>query len=284
MKHIHRIVLPAVALLSTALAQNTAHNQLTPEERRTGWRLLFDGSSMSSWIDPRQQHPPGDAWTIENGTLKAKANPVITEDLVSVSRFRDFELVFDWRISPRGNSGVKYRIQEFVLNSKDLLKPEDAAALKGKRFEDTINYLLEHPYQRSALAPGQHAQNYVVGFEYQVIDNAGLPEGRRAGDQSVGGLYDMVAPSRDASRPVGEWNHSRLVVSGKHVEHWLNGIKVVDTMLDSEQVQAGIAKRWGKESEVYRLLASQPRKDCPISLQNHGAEAWFRDIKLRTLK
>src|SRR5438270_2909814 len=94
-----------------------AQNALTPEESKAGWVLLFDGKTMTNWVDPRQKTPPGDAWSIEDGTLKAAKSPRIREDLFTERTFRDFELVFDWRISPAGNSGVKYRIQDhlFVL-------------------------------------------------------------------------------------------------------------------------------------------------------------------------
>src|SRR5581483_11994621 len=120
------------------------------QEKAAGWILLFDGTSMKGWVDPRQKTPPGDAWTIEDGCLKANRRPHITEDLFSQQTFRDFELVFDWRISPRGNSGVKYRIQDhlFVLPTQ-----------KGEKFEASV--------QRSFLARTNqrpdHGEDYVVG-------------------------------------------------------------------------------------------------------------------------
>jgi hypothetical protein len=91
----------------------------------------------------------------------------------------------------------------------------------------------------------------------------------------------MVPPVRDASRPVGEFNHSRILLRGDHVEHWLNDVKVVDADLSAKEVKAHIAKRWTLDSPVYTLLAGEPKHTCPISLQNHGDEAWFRDIKIR---
>ena len=93
----------------------------------------------------------------------------------------------------------------------------------------------------------------------------------------------MVAPSSAAARPVGEFNHSRIVVRGNHVEHWLNEMKVVDSSLDSPAALAGIEKRWAAAPHVLELLTKQPKKDCPISLQNHGDEAWFRAIRIRKL-
>ncbi len=92
----------------------------------------------------------------------------------------------------------------------------------------------------------------------------------------------MVAASRDMTRPVGEWNQARVVVKGMHVEHWLNGVKVVDTRLDSEVVRQGIIHRWGADSPIGRALLDA-RKEGPVVLQNHDDEAWFRDIKIRRL-
>ena len=85
-------------------------------------------------------------------------------------------------------------------------------------------------------------------------------------------------------RPVGEFNHSRIVLKGNKVEHWLNGVKVVDSSLDSPDAMAGINRRWTLSPGMKEMLGRQPKKDCPISLQNHGDAAWFRDIKIRPLK
>lgn len=258
------------ALLLTTIAA-AATNTLTPEEKSAGWILLFDGKSMTGWVDPRQKTPPGDAWSIEDGSLKAASKPRIREDLFTQRTFRDFELVFDWRISPAGNSGVKYRIQDhlFVLPRH----PDE-------KFEASVQRTFEH---RSSVRPAE-GEDYVVGFEYQMTDDAANPDAKGNAKHTAGALYDMVAPSSAASRPVGEFNHSRIVLRGNHVEHWLNGVKVVDSSLDAPQALAGIQKRWGAVPEIYRMLSTQPKKACPISLQNHGDEAWFRDIKIRPLK
>lgn len=255
-------------LLAGAL--HAQQNQLTPAEKSAGWKLLFNGKDMSGWDDPRVKNPPGDAWTIEDGCLKARARPRITEDLFTQDTFGDFELVFDWRISPGGNSGVKYRIQDHVFLLSE----------RTGRFEDLVNHSLK---DRRTDRPA-HGQDYVIGFEYQIIDNQRNPDGRAGLTHTVGALYDMVPPERDASHAVGEFNHSRLVVRGNHVEHWLNGVKVVDADLGTETVKAHIAKRWMMDSPVYKLLADQPRRECPISLQNHDDEVWFRNIKIRAIR
>jgi len=251
-----------------------AENRLTAQEKAAGWRLLFDGSSMRGWEDPVRESPPGDAWAIEDGCLKAVARPRIREDLLTTESFGDFELVFEWRISPRGNSGVKYRIQDRALLVRN--RPSPA----GPRFEDMVNHELTHRRgARGKIGPEDEIEEYLVAFEYQVIDPA-VAADARSGPAS---LYDLAGEPHRAARPVGEFNQGRIVLKGNHVEHWLNGVKVVDVDLDSAEVLARLERRWGKGSPVYELLSRQQRRRTPIALQHHNDEAWFRNIKLRPL-
>ena len=259
------------ALASLALVSfgaRAADNVLTRKEKAAGWRLLFDGKSFSGWDDPTKKSPPGDSFTIEDGCLKATAHPRLTQDLFTKDTFRDFELDFDWRIAPGGNSGIKYRIQDHLFVGNQF-----------PRFEDNVNAALKN---RPKQAPAQ-GQDYVIGFEYQILDDARNPDGRNGVTHQAGALYDVFGPSRNAARPVGEFNHSRLVVKGDHVEHWLNGVKVVDGSLKAPEIAQAAARRWGEGSQVYEMLVKQPRQDCPISLQNHDSEAWFKNIRIRKL-
>src|SRR5262249_25553742 len=101
-----------IAALLAASALTAASNALTPQEKSAGWILLFDGKTLNGWVDPAKHNPPGDGWSIDDGCLKSKSHPRYREDLFTTQTFTDFELVFDWRISPEGNSGIKYRIQD----------------------------------------------------------------------------------------------------------------------------------------------------------------------------
>lgn len=264
-----RTLLAALLLLCPLV--HAADNQLTAREKADGWKLLFDGKTWNHWVDPTAKRPRGDSFVIDDGCLKAVPHPAITEDLFSADDYTDFELEWDWKISPRGNSGVKYRIQDHLFTAPGHFS----------RFEDSVNTALEHPRgERQA-----RGQDYVIGFEYQITDNATNPDALHNGPlHQAGALYDIFAPLKDATRPVGEFNHSRIVVKGDHVEHWLNGVKVVDGGLKDPAVAEAMAKRWGKGSPVYDLLVNQPRKSCPISLQNHGDAAWFKNIKIRVLQ
>lgn len=259
-----------ILLLAAAFAAGAQDNTLTAQEKKQGWVLLFDGKSLDRWVDPRHKNPPGDAWTIDAGAIKTLRRPRLTEDLFSKETYRDFELVFDWRISEGGNSGVKYRIQDHFW-----LAPE----IKGQRFEMQVNRSVEAPITVRPAA----GQDYVVGFEYQMTDDRKNLDSLSNPKHTAGALYDMAAPSAHPLKPAGEFNHSRIVVKGNHAEHWLNGEKVVDTALDSAGAMEGINKRWSVAPKVLEMLARQPRKDCPISLQNHGDDAWFKNIKIRRL-
>ena len=247
-----------------------ADNQLTATEKSSGWRLLFNGKTFAGWEDPTRKSPPGDSFTIEDGCLKSTSHPRIVEDLFTKNSYADFELQFDWKISPGGNSGVKYLIQDRVFLLDEKLP----------RFEDQVNDAMKTP---RTDRPGK-GQEYVIGFEYQITDNSANSDASRNGARhQAAALYDMFAASKDVTRPVGEFNHSRLLVRGNHVEHWLNGEKVVEVSLKAPEVAQSVAHRWGEASPVYNLLVNQPRKRCQISLQNHDDVAWFKNIKIRRL-
>src|SRR5262249_53302217 len=151
-------------------------NTLTSKEKSGGWQLLFDGKSMNGWLDPRQYTPSGDAWAIEDGCLKATAKPRFREDLFTKQTFRAFELVFDWRISPGGNSGVKYRIQDHFFVSP--VQPNE-------KFEASVLRTLEH---RTNRRPDK-GEDYVVGFEYQLTDTTNK-DARSDLKHTTGALYD----------------------------------------------------------------------------------------------
>lgn len=257
-------------LCAAALA--AAPNTLTPEEKAAGWKLLFDGKSMKGWEDVTKNAPPGDAWTIEDGALKSVPHPKLREDLFTKETFGDFELTWEWKIEAKGNSGLKYRIQDrFYIDerrSKDF-----------KKFEDLANDAARtRKYTRS-----EATQEYIVGFEYQMIDNAGHADALRGGYYQTAALYSMIPPVNANPKPVGEYNQSRIVVKGNHIEHWLNGVKVVDGELNAPATLEKTAARWTTDSPIYKALAEQPKKRCPIALQNHGDAAWFRSLKIRKL-
>lgn len=147
-----------------------------------------------------------------------------------------------------------------ILQSKDHEAGIALAGVYGRKgvFQDNIRGLLETHYAASPAVRAGKLQQTAV-------------------------LYDMFAASRDVTRPVGEFNHPRLVVKGGHVAHWLNGEKVMNASLKAPEIAQSVARRWGADSPVYHLLVDQPRKRCQISLQNHDDVAWFKNIRIRRL-
>ena len=129
------------------------------------WQSLFDGKTFKGWEDPTKKTPPGTSFVIEDGCLKATAHPAIDEDIFTEQTFGDFELEWDWKISPRGNSGLKYRIQDRIMLLDEKLP----------RFEDQVNAAMK---SRRADRPAK-GQEYVIGFEFQITDNATNPDARR---------------------------------------------------------------------------------------------------------
>lgn len=192
----------------------TAHNTLTPAERAAGWQLLFDGTSLKGWRGLGRDTVPTAFWTVENGTIKKIASgdvphapdgqPLEGGDLLTDSTYRDFEFAWEWKISPGGNSGVKYNVSEQLSTT---LEPRHAAK----------------------------------GFEYQMLDDDRHADGKLP-THRAGALYDLIAPNaKKRLRPVGEWNQSRIVFRGRHGEHWLNGAKVVEYELGSPRMTAALA-------------------------------------------
>jgi hypothetical protein len=119
-----------------------------------------------------------------------------------------------------------------------------------------------------------------LGFEYQMIDDDHWDKtgkSLRNTMKGTGAFYDMVPPSNVHTMPIGEFNHSRVVVSGNHIEHWLNGEKVVQCDLGSRNMKSAIAR-----SKFKAVPRFGEFKTGHILLQDHGDEVWFKNIKIRT--
>jgi len=206
------------------------------------WRPLFDGQSTQGWVEVTGKPVPANSWTIEDGCLKTAVRPGGAQDIRTIESFRNFDLEFDWKVLANGNSGVKYLLQHI----------------------DEWNN-----------AQGRQAR--ARGLEYQLADNAG-PDAVEP-NRSTASLYSAIAPSPRAAPAVGAFNHARILVNGDHLEHWLNGVRVVSfdlTQPEAQKVFAGLRKK-GED-------ASTPiQRETPISLQNHGTAAWFKNLKIRRL-
>lgn len=265
-------------MLVAATLTLAADNELTAEERRAGFRLLFDGITMNGWLDPAKQNAPGDAWMVENGTLRTVLKPRLTEDLLTEQEFGDFELLFDWKLAERANTGLKYRIQRtvFVDHSKRQPGPNGFEGMLGRELAGKLS-------DRTKLAPGGSGEVYSVGFEFQLLDDYRHPDAKRGGDRQTGSLYSMIPAERKASKPVGEWNQSRLLVMGDRMEHWVNGVKVLEGSLNDQRIKDGAIRRWGPAPEIREALVN-PRPRGRIALQHHHDLVWFKNLKIREIR
>jgi hypothetical protein len=221
----------AVAALAMAAAPAlAADNTLTPAEQAAGWKLLFDGKSTAGWKGFKTAAPDA-GWTVKDGVIGP--DPKTSKDLVSKESFENFELDFDWKISPKGNSGVIYHV----------------------------------------IPVGD--ETYESGPEYQILDNAH----GEAPPQQAGSLFALYAPSMDMTKPVGQFNHGRIIVDHGRVQHWLNGMKVVEYDMNSADFKARVA---GSKFKRWPQFATG--KTGAIALQNHGDAVWFKNIKIKVLK
>ena len=182
----------------------TAHNTLTAQEEADGWMLLFDGVSTEGWRGyGRDGMPPG-GWSVENGELVGHASGGDMEggDIVTVGEFTDFDLVFDFKVGPEGNSGVFYRVQE---------------------------------HQGAGL--WQVAAEYQVLDDPAYIAMGTMDMAKHL----TGENYDLHGTSEKTMHPTGEWNTGRIRVEGNHVTHWLNGQITVEFEMYTDAWEALVA-------------------------------------------
>jgi len=127
------------------------------------------------------------------------------------------------------------------------------------------------------VVEGDYPAVYATGPEYQIIDDLGFPEPLEKW-QTTGANYGMHAPQKTKIKPAGEWNNSRIIIENDHVEHWLNGVKVVEYTLWNDEWNKRVAEGKWKDYPDY----GRARKGH-IGLQDHGSMIWFRNIKIRPL-
>jgi hypothetical protein len=228
-------------------------NTLTDDERRHGWRLLFDGKTFDGWRGLGYDSVPTAHWKIENGSIRKLADgqvprlpdgqPASGGDLMTRETYRNFELTWDWKISRAGNSGVKYNVSEDIS---------------------------------MASAPNHAA----LGFEYQMLDDS-LHEDNKVPSHRTGALYDLIPPNANkgvAMKQVGDWNRSTIIFRGNHGEHWLNGQKVVEFDLGTPTFDSLMAK-----SKYRDIKGFADKRAGHIVLQDHVDEVYFRSIRIRPL-
>jgi hypothetical protein len=210
-----------------------AANQLSDAEKAAGWKLLFDGQTTQGWRSFKKASFPEKGWVVEDGWLHCLGKG--GGDIITDAEFDNFELRWDWKLAPAGNSGVKY----FVLESRPQL----------------------------------------LGHEYQMLDDGrspGVDKGHRK--QYTAAFYAVLEPGITHVKPPGEVNSSRILVKGNHVEHWLNGEKVLEYECGSDVVKAQVAA-----SKFKDVAGFGNKVKAHLLLQDHQSEVWFCNVKLREL-
>lgn len=228
----------AFVLLAARLtaAAEPALNTLSDEEKAAGWKLLFDGKTTDGWRNYRQASiNPG--WKVEEGALvrgTERAGDIITTD-----KFAAFELVLEYNISRRGNSGLMFHVEE-------------------------------------TSGPAWH-----TGPEIQILDNVGGGDGQKSG-----WLYQLYKPEgdkdaiqpKDATRPAGEWNELRVLITPEKCATWMNGELYYEYVKGSDDFSARVAK-----SKFASLPNFGKATTGHICLQDHGNPVSFRNIKIRVI-
>lgn len=234
-----------VAALAGMFVQScTRANTLTAQEEAEGWQLLFNGKDLTGWKDFNGDSL-SNGWTVVDGCIQASGEGADASGYIVTDRkFADFELQWDWKLTHGGNSGMLYHV-------------------------------IENPFFKVP---------YVTGPEYQLIDNEGWEEVNAPEKleewQKLGVDYAMHLPdySQMDVNPQGQWNTSKIVFDNGHVEHWLNGKKILEF------------EAW--TNDWFALKASGKWADAPeyglahegvICLQDHGDPASFRNIKIKEL-
>lgn len=219
-------------------------NTLTQQEKAKGWRLLFDGTSMAGWRGAYLDSLPARGWDVRDGMLIVQASgggeAAFGGDIVTADEFSSFDLRVEFKLTEGANSGIKYFVTE-----------------------------------QQPRTPGS-----AKGLEYQILDDAKHPDAKLGinGNRTLASLYDLIPATRKKTRPVGEWNQARIYVRGKHVEHWLNGVKVL------EYERGGKRFLRHKAESKFRDLAGFGESDRGhILIQDHGNQVFYRNIKIRVL-
>lgn len=223
---------------------NAIANTISEKEKQEGWELLWDGKSTEGWRGAKLDKFPEKGWVIDDGILKVMssggAESAFGGDIVTIKKYKNFVLKADFKITEGANSGIKYFVDP------------DLNTGKGS----------------------------AIGCEFQILDDKNHPDAEKGveGNRKLGALYDLIPAADNKPYRGNFFNTAMVVVKDNHVEHWLNGVKIVE---------------YERNNQMWNALVNYSKyKDWPnfgnaerghILLQDHGDEVWFKNVKIKEL-
>ncbi|MES1224309.1 MAG: DUF1080 domain-containing protein [Bacteroidota bacterium] len=230
----------------------------------------------------------GASLAIAGSVILCSFMPIQADNILTESEKKaGWKLLFDGKTTDGWRAFKNHELDSWEVVNGELHSKKDGVTKHGDLitkeqygdFEFKVDWKIEKGANSGIIyhALETHDISYETGPEYQLIDDEGYAE-RLEDWQKSGADYAMHPPSSLMAKPVGQYNQTRIVVKGDHVEHWLNGIKVADFHAWTPE--------WGKLKQAGKF------KDYPdygmakkghIALQDHGGGVWFKNIKLRKL-
>ena len=205
-----------------------------------GWESLFDGKQVTQWQSVKGDSFPTQAWDIKDGMLSAVGGG--GPDLITRKTYRNFELTFAFKLTKGANSGIKYLVNKIKNNRT------------GKTGWNGPEYQIIDDYNHPAVKDHQHEEGSTASF------------------------YLIYPPQNKKLLPAGQWNNGKIIVNGHHVEHWLNGVRVVSCERGDADFRRRVADTKFKDYTDYGEAPSGH-----IMLTNHGDVVYFKAIKIKRL-
>lgn len=231
----------------TTPVENYTQNTISPQEQALGYKLLFNGKDLNNWRSAFKETAPPSVWTVEDGILHVNssggAESTNGGDIISRDTFKAFELDFDFKLTEGANSGVKYFVNENYNSGKS-----------------------------------------AIGLEFQVLDDEKHPDAKLGteGNRTLASLYDLIPSIKIEKRfqkKIGEWNKGRVIVyPNNHVEHWLNGFKVLEYERGGPAYRVLVAHSKHKVWPGFGMM-----EKGPILLQEHGDSVFYKNVKIREI-
>ena len=245
------------------IVENTQIDLSQFETDSEGYIVIFNGKDFTGWRGYGKDHVPG-KWTIEDGAIKfngdggGEAQDGEGGDIIFAHKFKNFELLLDWKVSKGGNSGIFFLAQEVSTTDGE-----------GNERMEPI---------------------YISSPEYQVLDNANHPDAKLGKDNNrmSASLYDMIPAVPQNQNPFGEWNEAKIMVYKGTVVHGQNDENVVEYHLWTQQwtdmLQASkfSQDKWPLAYELLNNVGGTEREGY-IGLQDHGDDVWYRNIRIKIL-